>query len=60
MDGLISRLNRHIEEHADDPHIDFYKGAHIAMTIARYHEFVDTQEDFMRLFARALEEMEGK
>ena len=57
MDGLISRLDRHIEENADDPHIDYYKGARMAMTIARFHEFVDTQEDFMRLFAHALDEM---
>ena len=57
MDGLISRLDRHIEENADNPHIDYYKGARMAMTSARFHEFVDTQEDFMRLFSRALDEM---
>ena len=60
MDGLISRLDRHIQEHPEDEHIDYYKGAHIAMSIARFHEFVDTQDDFMRLFERALDEMEGR
>ena len=60
MDGLISRLSRYIEENADDPLIDCYEGARIAMTIARFHEFVDTQEDFMRLFQHALEEKREK
>ena len=55
MDGLISRLNRHIEEHPDDENIDLYRGARIALSIARFHEFVDTQDDFMRLFEHYVE-----
>lgn len=57
MDGLISRLERETEEREDDPNLAYYVGALIAMRIARFHEFVDTQDDFMRLFVRALEEM---
>lgn len=57
MDGLISRLERETEERQDDPTLAYFIGALIAMRIARFHEFVDTQEDFMRLFERALEEM---
>ena len=60
MDGLISRLEREVEEREDDPNLDYYVGALIAMRIARFHEFVDTQEDFMRLFARALETREDE
>ena len=55
MDGLISRLNRHIDEHPDDENIDLYTGARIALSIARFHEFVDTQDDFMRLFEHYVE-----
>ena len=50
LDGLISRLTREIDEHEGVTDVDCYVGARIAMSIARYHEFVDTQEDFMRLF----------
>ena len=61
MDGLINRLDNEIAERGDagDATTPYYVGARIAMHIARYHEFVDTQEDFMRLFERALEDLEG-
>ena len=59
LDGLISRLDREIVDQEDEQLALCYIGARIALSIARHHEFVDTQEDFMRLFARALENMEG-
>ena len=60
MDGLISRLDREIAERGEngDASTPYLVGARIAMHIARHHEFVDTQEDFMRLFDRALDELE--
>ena len=62
MDGLINRLGREIDERgeAGDASTPYLVGALIAMHIARYHEFVDTQEDFMRLFDRALEDLENE
>jgi len=61
MDGLINRLDREIEERGEngDASTPYLVGARIAMHIARYHEFVDTQEDFMRLFDKALDELGG-
>ena len=61
LDGLIARLDREVDElgEAGDARTPYYVGAEIAMTIARFHEFVDTQDDFMRLFVRALDEFEG-
>jgi len=61
MDGLLSRLDREIEERGENGEAStpYYVGARIAVHIARYHEFVDTQEEFMLLFDRALAELEG-
>ena len=61
MDGLLNRLDREIEERGENGDIEtlYYVGARIAVYIARYHEFVDTQEDFMQLFQRALDDLKG-
>lgn len=61
LDGLLNVLGRKIEElgESGESSTPYYVGAEIALSIVRYHEFIDTQEDFMRLFSRALEELEG-
>lgn len=61
LDGLLNRLRREVDEHGEDGEVStpYYKGAEIAVSIIRYHEFLDTQEDFMRLFERALDDLEG-
>ena len=62
MDGLINRLDREIGERGEngDASTPYLVGARIAMHIARYHEFVDTQDDFMHLFDKALDELENE
>lgn len=61
LDGLLNVLDRTISEHGEDGEADtpYYVGAFEALRIVRYHEFLDTQEDFMRLFERALGDLEG-
>lgn len=61
LDGLLNVLDREIDERgeADDASTPYYVGAYMTLSIVRYHEFVDTQDDFMRLFARLLDELEG-
>ena len=61
LDGLLSVLSRRIEEAGENGEAitPYYIGAHIALSIVRYHEFVDTQHDFMRLFERLFENLEG-
>ena len=61
LDGLLNVLVRTVAEHGENGEYDtpYFKGAEIALSIIRHHEFLDTQEDFMRLFERALDELEG-
>ena len=60
LDGLLNVLGRTVGEHGENGEFDtpYYKGAEIALSIIRHHEFLDTQDDFMRLFERALDELE--
>ena len=62
LDGLLSVLDREIAELGENGEAvtPYYVGAFEALSIIRHHEFLDTQEDFMRLFKRALEELEGE
>lgn len=61
LDGLLSVLDRRIDELGSDgdPSTRFYVGAYSALSILRYHEFVDTQADFMALLDRLYRELEG-
>lgn len=61
LDGLLNVLDRTIAERGENGEADtpYYVGAFEALRIIRYHEFLDTQEDFMRLFVLALDELEG-
>ena len=52
LDGLLNRLDREMDEGGNGIPVDYLFGAYSALSILRYHEFVDTQEDFMRLLAR--------
>ena len=53
LDGLLTRLKHEVAERgeAGDWWTPYYVGASIAVHIIRYHEWVDTQDDFMNLFA---------
>ena len=55
LDGLIAALRRQ-EDEVDYTLRDAYTGALIALQIFRYHEFLDTQADFMRLFEHYLQQ----
>ena len=61
LDVLLNRLDREIDEMGEngDARTPYYVGAFAAMSIVRYHEFVDTQDDFMRLFKSTLDALEG-
>ena len=54
LDGLMNVLEEKCEKLAQDGDADayFYVGAFFALSLLRYHEFIDTQDDFMRLFDR--------
>lgn len=58
LDGLLDRLHETICEKVDNGEADaqYYMGAYRALDIVRHHEFVDTQDDFMRLFRRYAED----
>jgi len=58
LDGLLYRLHETICEKVDNGEADAqcYMGAYRALDIIRHHEFVDTQDDFMRLFRRYAED----
>lgn len=62
LDGLLNVLDRTISEKGEDGELDtlYYIGAFDALSIVRHHEFVDTQEDFMRLLERLKEERESE
>ena len=61
LDGLLKRLDREIAEKGENGESDvpYYVGARIAMSICRHHEFVDTQDDFVNIFRKYLDELEG-
>lgn len=61
LDGLLNVLEREIAERGEDGEAStaYYVGSLEALRIIRYHEFLDTQADFMRLFQLALNELEG-
>ena len=61
LDGLMNVLERKCEELAQDGDTNayYYVGAFFALSLLRYHEFIDTQEDFMRLLDRLVNEEEG-
>lgn len=61
LDGLLSVLDRTIAQRGEDGEADtlYYEGVHDAISIIRFHEFVDTQYDFMNLINRLRDEREG-
>lgn len=61
LDGLLSVLDRECDELSRDGDAGarYYIGAYYALSILRHHEFVDTQEDFMRLFGRLVNDEKG-
>ena len=54
-------LDRTIAQRGEDGEADtlYYEGVHDAISIIRFHEFVDTQYDFMNLINRLRDEREG-
>ena len=52
LDGLLNILGRVIAEHGESGEYDtaYYVGAQIALQIIRYHERIDTPDDFMLVF----------
>lgn len=52
LDGLITALNNRIEDMTENGEAvtPYYQGALLAVEIFRFHEFVETQDDFLRLF----------
>ena len=61
LDGLLKVLERTISEKGENGEADtpYYVGALIALNIVRYHESIEHSGDFMRLFVKALDELEG-
>ena len=61
LDGLLKRLDREIAElgEAGDASTPYHVGAHIALNILRHHEHVETQDDFVNIFRKYLDELEG-
>lgn len=59
LDGLLNVLDRKIAEHGEAGEYDtaYYVGAWLACSIFRHHEFVETQDDFMRLFENRINEL---
>lgn len=60
LDGLLTRLEQLIAEHGENGEYRtaYYVGAHTALHILRYHEFVETQHDFMLIFEKLLDDLE--
>ena len=52
LDGLINILDRRIAECIEnkDENGSYYLGAKMALTIIRYHEWVELPDDFMLVF----------
>ena len=61
LDGLLNVLDRKIAEMGEDGEAGtlYYEGVHDAISIFRFHEYVDTQEGFMNLVNRLYDEREG-
>lgn len=61
LDGLLTRLDREIAERgkSGERSADYYIGAYFAFLILRNNEYVETQDDFMRIFNRYLEDFES-
>jgi hypothetical protein len=61
LDGLLTRFKHEVAERGEDGEwvTPYYVGASIAVHIFRYHEFVNTQDDFMQLFAAQLRLLNG-
>lgn len=57
LDGLLRILDRAISEHGElgEQITAYYVGAQIALQIIRFHERIDTPEDFMLVFNNYLE-----
>ena len=61
LDGLLTRLDREIAELGENGELStpYYVGASTALRILRYHERVETQDDFINIFRKYLNELEG-
>lgn len=61
LDGLLNALDREIAERGENGEADtaYYVGAEMALSIIRFHEFVDTQQDFLLLFDRMVRKAQG-
>lgn len=61
LDGLLNALDREIAERGENGEADtaYYVGAEMALSIIRFHEFVDTQQDFLSLFDRMVRKAQG-
>lgn len=61
LDGLLNVLDRRIAEmgEAGEYNTAYYVGARLACSIFRHHEFVETQDDFMRLFDQIINDITG-
>lgn len=61
LDGLLAVLDRTIAEHGENGETDtpYYVGAEMALSIIRFHEFVDTQQDFILLLNHMIDELQG-
>ena len=59
LDGLLTRLDREIAERGEngDSSTSYFVGAYIAVSIFRYHEFIDTQDDFIPIFENQLRQL---
>ena len=59
VDGLLKVLDRRAAESTDSIVWARYSGAARAISIISYHDYIDTQADFMRLFEKDIPK-EGK
>ena len=59
LDGLLNVLDREIDDMGEngDFRTPYYVGAKIAMQILRFHEFVETQHDFMLIFNKYINDL---
>ena len=61
LDGLMKRFDTEIATLVENGESKAlcYIGAFVAFDIIRHHEFVEHQDDFMRLFERMIDDLEG-
>ena len=61
LEGLITRLDREIAEKGENGEADtpYYVGARIAASIWLYHTRVESQDDFINIFRKYLDELGG-